>query len=265
LLGPLDALLKQEAERREAEARENGLLGRFARGLSQTFKRTSSSATIKKVSGDAGAQFHMDELLQIRVLGAGRFGKVKLVQHGANNMAYALKILHKQVLDDLNADKAVFVECNLLRTLEYPFLPALYGTFQDVMERRGYLKIIDFGSTKKVVPPTTTNTICGTPEYMAPEMISARGHGRAVDYWALGVFLFEMLTGHSPFEQNDVSAVYQRIMCSSESLQECFSHFSHFDPVAKDLILKLLVDMPGLRVGMLRNGVEDIWRHPFLS
>ena len=72
------------------------------------------------------------------------------------------------------------------------------------MERRGYLKIVDFGSSKKVVFPTTTNTICGTPEYMAPEMISARGHGRAVDYWALGVFLFEMLVRHSPFEQNDV-------------------------------------------------------------
>ena len=128
LLGPLDELLKEEAERREAAARENGLLGRLSRGLSQTFKRSSA---VKKVSGDAGAQFHMDELQQVRVLGSGRFGRVKLVQHTANNMAYALKILHKQILEDLHADQGVFTECALLRTVEHPFLPAIYGTFQD--------------------------------------------------------------------------------------------------------------------------------------
>jgi serine/threonine protein kinase len=154
------------------------------------------------------------------------------------------------------------------------------------MERTGYLKIIDFGNAKKLVAPSTTNTICGTPEYMPPEMIAARGHGRAVDYWALGVFLFEMLTGNSPFQQNDVvsdgdevdsfcactdcvqclqSAIYQRIMCSEEALQEAFSQQPYFDPVAKDLVLKLLMDMPGLRLGMLRNGVDDVWNHPFLS
>ena len=72
------------------------------------------------------------------------------------------------------------------------------------MERTGYLKIVDFGSAKKVVHPRTTNTICGTPEYMSPEMVAARGHGKAVDYWALGVFLFEILVGSSPFEQSDV-------------------------------------------------------------
>ena len=54
-------------------------------------------------------------------------------------------------------------------------------------------------------------------------------------------------------------------MCSEKSLEEAFSQLSHFDPVAKDLILKLLVDMPGLRLGMLRNGNDDIWRHPFLA
>lgn len=61
------------------------------------------------------------------------------------------------------------------------------------------------------------------------------------------------------------SAIYQRIMCSEEALQESFSQLPHFDLVAKDLVMKLLMDMPGLRLGMLRGGVEDIWTHPFLS
>jgi cGMP-dependent protein kinase 1 len=71
------------------------------------------------------------------------------------------------------------------------------------MGREGYLKLVDFGSAKKLVPPLMTNTICGTPEYVAPEMIAARGHNRAVDFWSLGVFLFELLHRATPFEQND--------------------------------------------------------------
>lgn len=125
----MDQILKDEVARREAEARENGIFGRLTRSLSQTMKRSSS--TIKKVSGEAGAEFNLDELLQVRVLGSGRFGQVKLVQHTVTNMAYALKILQKQILVDLHTHKAVFDECNFLRSLDYPFIPALYGTFQD--------------------------------------------------------------------------------------------------------------------------------------
>jgi serine/threonine protein kinase len=130
LLGPLDQILKEEAARREAEARDRGLFGRLTRSLSQTMKRSSSS-NIRKVSGEAGAEFNLDELLQVRVLGSGRFGKVKLVQHSVTNMAYALKTLQKQIVEDLHAQKAAFDECDFLRALDYPFIPALYGTFQD--------------------------------------------------------------------------------------------------------------------------------------
>lgn len=72
------------------------------------------------------------------------------------------------------------------------------------MERTGYLKLVDYGSAKKLIPPLVTNTLCGTPEYLAPEMITAQGHNRAVDYWALGIFLYELINGKTPYEHHDM-------------------------------------------------------------
>lgn len=76
------------------------------------------------------------------------------------------------------------------------------------MDRTGYLKLVDFGSAKVLLSSSLTNTICGTPEYLAPEMLAARGHNRAVDFWAIGVFLYELLNRSTPFEQNDTVRIF---------------------------------------------------------
>ena len=60
----------------------------------------------------------------------------------------------------------------------------------------GYVKVIDFGFAKRV--HLRTFTLCGTPEYLAPEMVMVRGHGKGVDWWALGVLLYEMVMGGAP-------------------------------------------------------------------
>jgi serine/threonine protein kinase len=73
----------------------------------------------------------------------------------------------------------------------------------------GYLKLVDFGFAKVVRDKTFT--LCGTPEYLAPELVLGRGHDKGVDYWALGILLYEQVAGYSPFADrahNDQMVMY---------------------------------------------------------
>ncbi|CAD7698152.1 unnamed protein product [Ostreobium quekettii] len=132
---------------------------------------------------------------------AGRFG-VSTVRFYVAGIAVVLEHLHAQniVYRDLKPEN-IMIDTN------------------------GYLKVTDFGFAKKVYDRTWT--LCGTPEYLAPEVIQSRGHGRGVDWWGLGVMMFELLAGYPPFHHENPFVIYQRILEGRVDFPK------HFDPWAK--------------------------------
>lgn len=131
------------------------------------------------------------------------------------------------------------------------------------MDTQGYLKLVDFGFAKELQERASyrTYTLCGTPEYLAPELVLNKGHGTAVDYWALGCLLYELLLGKTPFQSSEEPKIFEKIINASKSLR----FPKTFDVEAKDLIQRLLQPNPALRLGALAGGIQDIMNHPWFS
>ena len=112
---------------------------------------------------------------------------------------------------------------------------------------------VDFGFAKVV--ENRTYTLCGTPEYLAPEILMQKGHGKPVDWWCLGILIYEMLVGIDPFSDEDPMSVYQNILRGKIKFP------SNFDADAKSLVKHLLVADLTKRYGNLKGGVGDIKEH----
>ena len=126
-----------------------------------------------------------------------------------------------------------------------------------LIHKSGFLKLTDFGFAKIV--EGRTYTLCGTPEYLAPEIILNKGHGKPVDWWTCGILLYEMIAGIDPFSDDDPMMVYQKILKGKIKFP------SGFDSNAKSLIKHLLDSDLTKRYGNLKNGVKDITGHRFFK
>lgn len=136
-----------------------------------------------------------------------------------------------------------------------------------LMDPKGHIALTDFGLSKEgqVIEgairasqaDSGMKTICGTAEYMAPELLRHQPYGKVVDWWSYGILLFEMLTGRTPFVDRNRRQMFKNIM------QAEVIYPSHISPVARSLISKLLNRDPARRLGGGPNGGRDIMAHPF--
>lgn len=126
-----------------------------------------------------------------------------------------------------------------------------------LVQDSGYIKMTDFGFVKRLKSWDRTYTLCGTPEYIPPEIILNVGHGRAADWYTLGIFAYELIMGRPPFMHQDTYEVFKM------TLREKIPFPNGFPSDAKSLIRHLTAHDLSKRYGNLVNGSGDIRAHRF--
>uniref|UniRef100_A0A3B3WTK8 non-specific serine/threonine protein kinase n=1 Tax=Poecilia mexicana TaxID=48701 RepID=A0A3B3WTK8_9TELE len=129
-----------------------------------------------------------------------------------------------------------------------------------MLDKDGHIKITDFGLCKEgITDAATMKTFCGTPEYLAPEVLEDNDYGRAVDWWGLGVVTYEMMCGRLPFYNQDHEKLFELILMEDIKFPRTLS------ADAKSLLSGLLIKDPNKRLGGGPEDAKEIMRHSFFS
>ncbi|EFN84927.1 RAC serine/threonine-protein kinase [Harpegnathos saltator] len=129
-----------------------------------------------------------------------------------------------------------------------------------LLDKDGHIKIADFGLCKEdITYGRTTKTFCGTPEYLAPEVLEDNDYGRAVDWWGVGVVMYEMMCGRLPFYNRDHEKLFTLILLEEVRFPRTISN------EARDMLGGLLIKDPSRRLGGGPNDAKDIMNHAFFS
>jgi len=170
---------------------------------------------------------------------------------------------HLQREGKFDQDRSRFYAAELLVALEH--LHGFNVVYRDLkpenilLDYTGHIALCDFGLCKLNMSETEkTNTFCGTPEYIAPELLESQGYTKTVDWWTLGVLLYEMMTGLPPFYDENVNTMYQRI------LTDPLNFPPDMPSEARSVMTGLLQRDPARRLGA-NGGGEEIKRHPFFA
>uniref|UniRef100_A0A8C1PBW2 non-specific serine/threonine protein kinase n=1 Tax=Cyprinus carpio TaxID=7962 RepID=A0A8C1PBW2_CYPCA len=215
---------------------------------------------------------------------------VYLVRHKETKQRFAMKKINKQNLMLRNQIQQAFVERDILTFAENPFVVSMYCSFETrkhlcmVMEyvegmlllvtSMGHIKLTDFGLSKVGLMNMTTNLyeghiekdarefsdkqVCGTPEYIAPEVILRQGYGKPVDWWAMGIILYEFLVGCVPFFGDTPEELFGQVISDEINWPEG----EDAPPAdAQELITLLLRQNPLERLGT--GGAYEVKHHQF--
>ncbi|KAJ3299239.1 Serine/threonine kinase [Borealophlyctis nickersoniae] len=171
---------------------------------------------------------------------------------------------HIQTHKRFTQPRAKFYACEVLLALEY--FHKMNIVYRDLkldnilMDRDGHIKVADYGICKENMPyGQATRTFCGTPDYMAPEVLSANRYGRAVDWWSFGVLIYVMLIGRYPFHGEDEHEILDAIL--SDAIE-----YPHTMPQATLTLLQGLMNKnPARRLGGGRLDAEEVKRHPYFA
>ena len=165
-------------------------------------------------------------------------------------------VVHTTKTDGIPDAQAKFYAAGIILALGY--LHKKDVAYRDLkpenclIDAQGYPKLIDFGFAKVLLGSAKTYTLCGTPEYLAPELVLGRGHNRAVDYWAFGILVYEMQAGFSPF--SDAQGSDQVVICRN-IVNGRLSFPRNFNTDCKDLVKRLLVREIQNRLGNQVKGL----------
>ena len=127
-----------------------------------------------------------------------------------------------------------------------------------LINHNGYIKLGEFALSKKL-EDNFTYSLCGSPEYYSPEMINKTGYNKSIDFWQTGIFLYEMLVGFTPFNDNDPIKIFKNINKGKIIFPK------GFDRNTKNIIMSFLKVDVNKRLGCTKKGIFEIIKHPFFK
>ncbi|XP_021499100.1 serine/threonine-protein kinase N2 isoform X3 [Meriones unguiculatus] len=250
--------------------------GHFGKVLLAEYKHTNEMFAIKALKkGDIVARDEVDSLMcEKRIFETvnsvrhpflvNLFACFQTKEHVCFVMEYAaggdlMMHIHTDVFSE---PRAVFYAACVVLGLQY--LHEHKIVYRDLkldnllLDTEGFVKIADFGLCKEGMGyGDRTSTFCGTPEFLAPEVLTETSYTRAVDWWGLGVLIYEMLVGESPFPGDDEEEVFDSIVNDEVRYPRFLS------TEAISIMRRLLRRNPERRLGAGERDAEDVKKHPF--
>jgi serine/threonine protein kinase len=202
------------------------------KALIQKYKHVDHTKTERKILGELNSPF----LVKLRYAFQSKT-KLYMVMDFVNGGELFFHLKRSKVFSQ---ERARFYAAEILLGIEH--LHEQGVVYRDLkaenilLDASGHVKLTDFGLSKKFFSPENfkTYSFCGTPEYLAPEVLLGIGHDHAVDYWSLGVLIYEMLAGQLPFYNNNKKLLYESIVRAQ------FDMKTYFSSEAQNLIQVLL-------------------------